>query len=187
MERITVWLGLGRAWEQPGPPFLWLGSTASCGASRWPRCHPTGSRCGRAGLHSPNLLQPDRITMPVRWCIMAGVCLRYKGTGLSHEVILISYALIHHSACQPAAGPAAATTRLHRAAGTCPLAPRSPLEHHLPLTLGVLSSPGPQLQSGPGGGCSDPVPHVWGGGRGGSDGGVWCESLTLELQSSVDH
>lgn len=90
----------------------WLGSAAGCGASRCPCCNPTGSRCGRAGLHSPNLLQPDRITMPACWGIMAGVCLRYKGTGLSHEVILISYALIHCSACQPAMGPAAAPTRL---------------------------------------------------------------------------
>lgn len=43
--------------------------------------------------------------MRARADIMARVCLRYKGAGLSHEVILISYALIHRSACQPAAGP----------------------------------------------------------------------------------
>lgn len=117
--------GLGHAWEQPGPPLLRPGSAAGCGVSRQPRCHPTGSWCGRAGLHSPNLLRPDRITMPARWGIMAGVCLRYKGTGLSHEVILISYALIHCSACQPAVGLAAAPTRLHQAAGTCLPAPQS--------------------------------------------------------------
>lgn len=58
--------------------------------------------CGRAGLHSPDLLQPGRTTMQARTDIMARARLRYKGTGLSHEVILISYALIHHSVCQPA-------------------------------------------------------------------------------------
>lgn len=112
-EWIMAWLGLGWAWEQPGPPLPRLGSAAGCGASRCPRCHPMGSRCGRAGLHSSNLLQPDRITMPGCWGIMAGVCLRYKGSGLSHEVILISYALIHRSACQPAVGPAVTPSCLH--------------------------------------------------------------------------
>lgn len=34
--------------------------------------------------------------------IMARARLRYKSSGLSHEVILISYTLIHHSVCQPA-------------------------------------------------------------------------------------
>lgn len=58
--------------------------------------------CGRAGLHSPDLLQPGRTTMQACTDIMARARLRYKGTGLSHEVILISYALIHHSVCQPA-------------------------------------------------------------------------------------
>lgn len=112
-EQVMVWPGLSHAWEQPGPLLLWLGSAARHGALQRPRCHPTGSHCGRAGLHSPNLLQPDRITMPAHWVIMASVCLRYKGTALSHEVILISYTLIHHSACQPAAGPAAAPACLH--------------------------------------------------------------------------
>jgi len=141
VEQIMARPGLSCAWEQLGLPLLRPGSAAGCGASRWPRCHPTGSRCGRAGLHSPNLLQPDRITMPARWGIMASVCLRYKGTGLSHEVILISYTLIHCSACQPAVGLAADPTRLRRAARTCLLAPRSLLEHQPSLALGVLSPP----------------------------------------------
>lgn len=69
--------------------------------------------------------------MPACWGIMAGVCLRYKGTELSHEVILISYALIQCPACQTQRGrqqplPALAELpgRAHR-----PLGPWSPLQH----------------------------------------------------------
>lgn len=66
---------------------------------------------------------------------MAGVCLRYKGTELSHEVILISCALIQCPACQTQRGrqqPLPAFIELlgraHR-----PFGPWSPLQHCPPL------------------------------------------------------
>lgn len=139
------------------------GAAAPAFGERWRLQGVTAAPwCGRAGLHSPNLLLPDRITMPARWGIMAGVCLRYKGTELSHEVILISYALTHGSACQPALGwqwPPLAFAEPGRAAG--PSVPQSLLEHHpcLPSAWCPQAAHSPRVAPA---GAVQPPAHVCG-------------------------
>lgn len=122
--------------------------------------------------------------MPACWGIMAGVCLRYKGTELSHELILISCS---HSVPRlpDAAGPQQPLPAFPELLGRAhrPFGPWSPLQHP-PVPSACCPHSSPICTAVPVGAVSISSWCVEWEMQDGNQ-GYWGESLPLGLHSSV--